>query len=254
MKNGMPLATAARAYDVLSNTLRYKIRSGYSRPLLGGHVTFTTEQEKKLEERLYLLHSCGYGLTINDLRHVVYQYAEKIRYHADLTKSPKWQDMNGFIHSCSVRKAEALPFTRAKATRKENVDKFFAQLSKCYDDLHLWTKPGNIFNCDESQLQLIYKPGKVISVRGKREVHSQTNAEKMANGYCCSVSIGYCTILTTLYYYEREEKEGLISTRNTTRNKSRNVRDRLHDVRHFPQISRSPGLSQTRRTNFAYVK
>lgn len=184
VKAGMALATAARTFCVPRNTLRDKIKTGCVRAILGGHPTFTTEQEEQLEERIRRLDACGYGLTITDLRRIAYRFAELNDIPHRFNKSNKmagYEWVYGYMSrhpNLSVRKAEGLSFARARGMTKENVDKFFLQLSKCYDELQLWDKPGSILNCDESGLQLIYKPGKVVSVKGKKEVYAQTNVEK----------------------------------------------------------------------------
>jgi hypothetical protein len=47
-----------------------------------------------------------------------------------------------------------------------------------YDELGLWDEPGRIFNADETGLQLVFKPGKVIYAKGKKDVYHATTGEK----------------------------------------------------------------------------
>jgi hypothetical protein len=42
----------------------------------------------------------------------------------------------------------------------------------------LFDKPGNIFNVDETGLQLNNKPGQVIAAKGSKNVSSLTSSEK----------------------------------------------------------------------------
>lgn len=58
------------------------------------------------------------------------------------------------------------------------MSKFYDNFCDLMDAHNLWDKPANIFSCDETGLQLIYKPKKGISQCGKRDVVSQTNCEK----------------------------------------------------------------------------
>lgn len=126
----------------------------------------------------------GYGLTNKDLRVLVYRYAFanglKHKFSNELQMAGKDWVMNFLKRhkSLSVRVAESLSYARARGLSREKVKEFYENLSSLLDKHNLWNKPGSIFNCDETGLQLIYKPKKVISQRGKKDVVSQTNCEK----------------------------------------------------------------------------
>ncbi|KAJ8875508.1 hypothetical protein PR048_023403 [Dryococelus australis] len=94
----------------------------------------------------------------------------------------------------SIRVSGALSFARARGLAKEKISQFYDNLLKLLDILCLWDKPSHIFNCDESGLQLTYKPQKIISKHGKRDVVSQTNCEKGDN-----VSVMACVSSSSHY-------------------------------------------------------
>lgn len=99
-----------------------------------------------------------------------------------------------FLHrnpNLSVRKAQGLSYARSTGLNKEEVGKFFRNLSEMYDELGLWDEPGRIFNADETGLQLIFKPGKVISAKGKNDVYHATTGEKGS-----TVTVMVCTSAT----------------------------------------------------------
>jgi hypothetical protein len=90
-----------------------------------------------------------------------------------------------------VRKARGLSYARSRGLNKEEVGKFSRNLSEMYDKLGLWDEPGRIFNADETRLQLIFKPGKVISTKGKNDAYHETAGEKGS-----TVTVIVCTSAT----------------------------------------------------------
>jgi hypothetical protein len=70
-----------------------------------------------------------------------------------------------------VRRAEGISLSRAWGMKKENTGKCFELLKKTLLENDLMKKPGNIFNVDETCLQLSNKPGYVLAKRGSKDVH-----------------------------------------------------------------------------------
>lgn len=198
--DGMPLSTAAKTFSVPRNTLRRRVVSNTNIPKFGQHTTFTKEIELQLVDHLLKLDSIGYGLTYKELRSLAYRYAFsngiKHNFNNELQVAGKdW--IRGFLSrhkNLSLRVAEGLSHARAKGMTKEKIAVFYNNLSTLMDELSLWDKPSHIYNCDETGLQLIYKPRKVITMRGKRDVVSQTNCEKGE-----TVSVMACVSATGQY-------------------------------------------------------
>ena len=63
-----------------------------------------------------------------------------------------------------VKKPQKLSVTRAKALNKEVVDKYFEQLKSTIDELKVG--PNEIWNCDESNIQMEHKPTNVVGSKG----------------------------------------------------------------------------------------
>lgn len=61
---------------------------------------------------------------------------------------------------------------------REDVNAFFRLLEEEMIRNHLTNKPENIFNVDESGIQFINKPGKVLTANGAKDVHLITPREK----------------------------------------------------------------------------
>lgn len=55
---------------------------------------------------------------------------------------------------------------------------FFGTLGSIYGKLNLLSKPIQVFNCDETGVSIVHKPGKVLAQLGRHYVYSVTSAEK----------------------------------------------------------------------------
>lgn len=89
----------------------------------------------------------------------------------------------------SVRQAEGLSVARAQGMNRQEVGAFFKLLEEEMTKNDLTDKPENIFNVDESGIQLINKPGKVLAAKGAKDVHVITPREKgetISLVACCS--------------------------------------------------------------------
>ncbi|KAI4457689.1 homeobox-like domain superfamily [Holotrichia oblita] len=69
----------------------------------------------------------------------------------------------------SVR--QAVSIDRAEGMNKAEIDTYFKLLTETLTENNLLNKPLNIFNMDESGLQLNNDPGKEIAVKGSKDVH-----------------------------------------------------------------------------------
>ena len=55
---------------------------------------------------------------------------------------------------------------------------FFGKLGAIYGRLNLISKPMQVFNCDETGLSVVHRPGKVVAEVGRRNVYAVTSGEK----------------------------------------------------------------------------
>jgi hypothetical protein len=63
----------------------------------------------------------------------------------------------------SVRKAENMSVARSVAMSKQTIEKYFTLLDTILTDNELYDKPGNIYNVDETGLQLNTRAGMVLA-------------------------------------------------------------------------------------------
>jgi hypothetical protein len=78
----------------------------------------------------------------------------------------------------SLRKAEGISVARAQDMNREDVYKYFDVLTTTLSEHGLIGKPANIYNIDETGLQLNNKVDKGVAVKGSKDVHVLTSGEK----------------------------------------------------------------------------
>ena len=111
-----------------------------------------------------------YGLTINDLRGVVFEFVKgnNIANPFSAEKGMAGQDfVSGFLKrhpDLSLGKPEAIALNRVFGMNRESIDLYFNNLKQILDSEHV--EASRIYNCDESRLTCVHKPVKVLSTKG----------------------------------------------------------------------------------------
>ena len=67
---------------------------------------------------------------------------------------------------------------RARCSSDEGVGDFFEKLGGIYARLNLLLKPMQIYNLDETCINIVHKPGKVVMEIGRRKVWPITSGER----------------------------------------------------------------------------
>ncbi|XP_030762936.1 uncharacterized protein LOC115887610 [Sitophilus oryzae] len=91
----------------------------------------------------------------------------------------KWLDL--FLRrwpDIFVRKAENVSIARAMGMSRPVVQAYFENLERVLTENLLFDKPGNVFNCDETGLQLNTRAGQVLAQKGSKCVPSISPGEK----------------------------------------------------------------------------
>lgn len=141
------------------------------------------------------LANAGFAPDRSTIRSLAYQFAEKLRIQHKFSKEKEkagqhW--LTSFLErnkDISVRQAEGLSVARAQGMNREEVGAFFKLLEEEMVKHDLTNRPENIFNVDETGIQLINKPGKVLTAKGAKDVHVITPREKgetISLVACCS--------------------------------------------------------------------
>lgn len=142
------------------------------------------EQERDLVQYILKCVNHYYGLSINELRELAYQFASKLQleYPSSWDKDGKAGEhwYYNFIkrHSQLVlRTPEQTSMNRVKAFCKKNADKFYGLLGQLLDAHHF--PATHIYNMDESGFSTVpTKIGKVIALKGMRRVGKIEAAER----------------------------------------------------------------------------
>lgn len=125
-----------------------------------------------------------YGLSINELRQLAYQFAVKLdvdfpgNWIGDQMAGKDWY--RAFFRrypKLTLRTPEQTSLNRVKAFCKANVEKFFELLGALLDEHHF--PAGRIFNMDESGFSTVpTKIGKVIALKGLKRVGKLEGADR----------------------------------------------------------------------------
>lgn len=158
-------------------TVKFKV------PLGPKEQVFTDNEEEELCKYIIDMASRLYGLTMKDLRGLVYRLAVKNnkRHPFNNEKEEAGKDWAlGFLKrhpELSIRQPESTSAARAAGFNKQVVDQFFNFLGNVYDEHHL--TPDRIYNCDETGISVVPKTkSKIIARKGRKQVGAITSAER----------------------------------------------------------------------------
>lgn len=145
---------------------------------------FSIAQERDLVEYILKCVNHYYGLSINELKELAYQLAEKLKieypagWKDEMKAGRKWYRKFMTRHpELTLRTPEQTSMNRVKAFSRPNVDKFFGNFSRLLEE-HKFDATS-IYNMDESGFSTVpTKIGKVIALRGVRRVGKIEAAER----------------------------------------------------------------------------
>lgn len=112
------------------------------------------KQEKDLADYIKQMDSSFYGLSINEIRRVVFEFAEHNQIDHPFNKEKKMAGrdfVDGFLKrqkTLSLRKPEAVALNRVFGLNKASVQNYFTNLKELLDTHNF--EPHQIYNCDES--------------------------------------------------------------------------------------------------------
>ena len=180
---GKGLREAARAYHVPVETLRRRVTGAVSincRP--GPPTVFTIEEESMICDYLITMADMGYGLSRDTVMTIAFKLAEKLnKTHPFTGDSAGRSWFDGFKHrhpQLTIRTPLPLSYSRAVSANVDTVNDFFEKVGSIYGRLNLISKPMCIFNCDETGVTIVHRPGKVVTQMGRKTVYSVSSAER----------------------------------------------------------------------------
>ena len=192
---------AVRSFKIPRATLKRRLdgTNKYAKNELkyNGRPQVLSEQIETLLVRHILdLDSMMFGVSRNDLRSLAFQLAAKngLAHAFNTTKlmaGSHWYYLFIKRHpQLSLRQPEATSIARARGFNRKSVSDFFNLLEGVIEKYSL--SGTRIFNMDESGLTSVQKPGKVISLKGKKQVGGITSGERgqTTTIVCCMSGAG----------------------------------------------------------------
>jgi hypothetical protein len=167
-KEHSSLRAASRLYNVPIETLRRRVSGQVDiecRP--GPQTVLNKDEESRLEEYCIEMADRGFGLSREDVMRFAYQIAEKMKKphpFQNNTAGRGWYE--GFLSRhprLSLRSSQPLSRCRAMCSNKDIIADFFAKLGALCGRLNLFTKPMQIYNVDETGVNIVHTPGKVLA-------------------------------------------------------------------------------------------
>ncbi|KAJ8939896.1 hypothetical protein NQ318_023236 [Aromia moschata] len=137
-----------------------------------------------------------FGITCNELRSLVYDWAEINQIPHRFNKTDKragWDWVRGFRSrhpEITFRKPENTSIARAMAFNKSNIAQFFKTHQEIVDKYKLG--PEKIYNVDESGISTVQNPPKIFASTGKKQVGTIVGAERgiHVTVVCCTNPLG----------------------------------------------------------------
>lgn len=197
VRNGSPVATAARVHNISRETLRsrlkrnrpsqhyqvgvmvwyivYSISNSHFLCFISNSQVFTAVQENALMKYLLRSAAMNYGLRYIEVRKLAFGYAEKLK--IKIPSSWRKKKMTGrdwllaFMRrhpNLSLRKPQATSLARASSFNRHNVKMFFDNLCKILDRTPL--ESYRIWNMDETGVTTVHKSDRVVSRRGMNKL------------------------------------------------------------------------------------
>ncbi|XP_043469509.1 uncharacterized protein LOC122503138 [Leptopilina heterotoma] len=148
------------------------------------NMVFSLEQEKLLVGYILKCVNHYYGLSINDLKELAFQFAKKLDldypliWNKSSEAGKKWYYLFMKRHpELKLRTPEQTSIHRVKAFCKSNVEEFFENLGRLLDKFHF--DSTTIYNMDESGFSNVpTKIGKVIALKGMKRIGKVEAAER----------------------------------------------------------------------------
>ncbi|XP_030758031.1 uncharacterized protein LOC115883762 [Sitophilus oryzae] len=184
----MSLKRASVVFNIPRTTIQSRLnRQGLNKVRNLGRFkpVFTPQMEIELREHIIQLEKLFYGLSTTDLRRMAFQFAEANQINHPFNKDRKLAGKDWLISflkrqgNLSIRRPEATSIARVTGFSKNKVNEFFRHLKDVLDKNIF--PPHRIYNCDETGITCVQKPGKILAKKGRNQVGRLTSLERGKN-------------------------------------------------------------------------
>jgi hypothetical protein len=213
-RGDMSLCQASKSYGIPKGTLsRHKnnvniIAQGGVK-FHGGNSVLGDDLECELATYCLELERRFFGLTMDEVRSMAYQLAEKNGFSHPFSHEKKMAGKKWFYSfmnrhpELSLRQPESTSLARAQGFNKPRVMAFFDLLEGIYDE-HKF-EASQIYNMDETSLTTVQDgQRKIIGEKGKKQVGAMTSQERgqSSTGVICCNAAG--TFIPPMVIYRRK--------------------------------------------------
>ena len=183
LKVNRGLREASRLYNVPIETLRRRVTGSVAvgcKP--GPPIVLTDVEEEKLAEYLVQMADMGFGVSREGVMGMAYTIVTKSQCKHPFSKGTAGRAwFEGFLRrhpKLTIRSPQLLSYCRALCASRETLSDFFGKLGAIYGKLNLISKPMQIFNSDDTCVNIVFKSGKIVAELGRRNVYSVPAAER----------------------------------------------------------------------------
>ena len=183
--NGASLRDSARKFNVPVTSLHRRVNGAVAMGSRPGPEPVLSSMEGRLAGYLIEMGDMGFGLSRQEVMRLAFQIAEEsgIKHpFKNCSAGRKWFDtFRSRQPNLTLHMPEAMSYARAKAVNPRRIEDFLAKLRAIYAHLNLFSKPIQVFNVDESGLNVAQHKGKVVAELKRKCIHRVVAAEKGKN-------------------------------------------------------------------------
>lgn len=181
----MSVKRASAEFKIPRKTLERRLKNNNTeKGNMGPSCVFGKANEERLSRHILTMQKYGFPLTRDDVRSIAYKFAVQlnIRHRFNNETEKAGYDWLALFLSrnpqISVRKAEGVSLARTAAMNRAEIEDYFKLLQSVMEENQLFDKPANIFNMDETGLQLNNRPNDVLAAKGSKVVSTVTSTER----------------------------------------------------------------------------
>ena len=167
---------ASKLYNVPFKILRRRVNGTVGSGCKPGPATvLTTAEEEHLESYLIQMADMGFGLSHETVMCLAFKIVDATQQNQKAGRT--W--FGGFRRchpKSSIHSPLPLSYCRTQCANMDIINDFsWCHLSTIESDIQ--TSMHN-YNCDETRVSVVHKPGKVVAKMGQHKVYAVTSAEK----------------------------------------------------------------------------
>jgi len=189
--HGMSQREACKTFNIPRCTLQVRLAGKTAEGSKPGRPTLLSyQQEKKLVD--YACNRAALGIGFGRRQFIKYAGSlaakHKVQFKHGRPSNKWWRGMRKRHENLKLRQPEGTAAVRHQCMDAQKVSKYFDVVKAVMDDCSVQCKPQNIWNMDETGVQLDYTPGKVVAGKGAKYLQSRTSGNRETITIICAVN------------------------------------------------------------------